>query len=314
MTKTILFIPADIEIKTGLHIWGSDQEFEIGWIDTPVIMKPILVKKDNVEEVNWQENESKEEILFEPYIPWSSIKWRMRALLEMYEYGIGGRVSNYFEQDDKWIKKVSINWKEIMIDKTWLIQDEEHEISNLFWASGKVKKNNNNESFHIPWTLIVKDFVLQNDYFKKYKNWELILEEKMENTVPRFIDKNTNPRRIQRVPAGTRFVGLFVIIGEEEQQNWQDTNNEITLEQKFELFKKWIKYIQQTYLWWSWTRGYGSVGFNFYKSQNKNIEEILQAVYDSRDLSRFWEAFSIDNVNIDDFKISTKSNDSETIS
>jgi len=303
MTKTILIIPAEIEIKTGLHIGGSDQEFEIGWIDNPVIMKPCL------------DCENQEQ---EPYIPWSSIKWRMRALLEMYEYGIGGKSSNFFNANNNNLQLELDNFKETIKinqnnidDKTWIIKKKWSLIVEVFWASWK---DENNKSFHIPWTLIVKDFVLQNNYFEKYKNWELILEEKMENTVPRFIDQNTNPRRIQRVPAGTRFVGLFVIIGEEEQQNWQNTNNEITLEQKFKLFKRWIKLIESTYLGWSWTRGYGSVRFKFYKSQNKNIEEILQAVYDSRDLSCFWEAFSIDNVNIDDFKISTDSNDSATTS
>jgi len=334
MTKTILIIPAEIEIKTGLHIGGSDQEFEIGWIDNPVIMKPCL------------DCENQEQ---EPYIPWSSIKWRMRALLEMYEYGIGGS-SKEIDKDFKnlikvifedWkLKKVNTqdssqinNQKGFYIDKYWLIQDKDNSVSQLFWASWK---DENNQSFHIPWTLIVKDFVLQSEYFEKYKNWELILEEKMENTVPRFIDQNTNPRRIQRVPAGTRFVGLFVIIGEEEQQNWQNTNNEITLEQKFKLFKRWIKLIESTYLGWSWTRGYGSVRFKFYKpefskSQDNNwaknnsncknlhnetnwkasIEEILQAVYDSRDLSCFWEV-NLDKIEIKDFIISTKSNGSET--
>jgi CRISPR/Cas system CSM-associated protein Csm3 (group 7 of RAMP superfamily) len=50
----------------------------------------------------------------------------------------------------------------------------------------------------------------------------------MENTVPRFVDKNTNPRRIQRVPAGTKFVGVFIIVGDDDKD----------MENKFELFKK----------------------------------------------------------------------------
>jgi CRISPR-associated protein Csm3 len=59
MAKTILIIPTEIEIKTGLHIGGSDQEFEIGGIDNPVIMKPCLDCGNQQQE---------------PYIPGSSIK------------------------------------------------------------------------------------------------------------------------------------------------------------------------------------------------------------------------------------------------
>ena len=265
MSKTILVIPAEIKISTGLHIWGSDQEFEIWWIDNPVIMKPYF------------DNESNWEIQMEPYIPGSSIKWRMRALIEKYEYGVGGESDKFFDSSNNSLT-LNINWmldivevKESNIDKkTWIIQKKDSKIAQLFWASWKT----GNEAFHIPWNIIVKDFVLQKEYFEKYKNWQLILEEKMENTVPRFVDKNTNPRRIQRVPAGTKFIGVFVIIGDDDKD----------AENKFELFKKWIDLIQSTYIGGSWTRGYGTVRFRFYKSEWKKIEEILKEVYEDREI------------------------------
>jgi len=246
MSKTILVIPTEIEILTGLHIGWSDQEFEIWGIDNPVVMKPYF------------DNESNWEIQMEPYIPGSSIKWRMRALIEKYEYGVWGKSDN-------------LDGYSFVVNKIWIIQDQDHEVSKLFWASWK---DENDKPFHISWNIIVKDFVLQQDYFEKYKNWELILEEKMENTVPRFVDKNTNPRRIQRVPAGTKFVGVFIIVGDDDKD----------MENKFELFKKWIDLIQSTYIGGSWTRGYGTVRFRFYASKWKKIEEILKEAYEDREI------------------------------
>ena len=264
MAKQILLIPAEIQLLTWLHIWGSDQQFEIWGIDNPVIFKPCLDDKS---------------VEVEPYIPGSSIKWRLRALLEMYKYWVGGKsvdkkskelIKVVFDDTENKLKKDDSAEDTFYIDSNWLIQDEGHEVSKLFWASGKV----NNNSFHIPWNLIVKDFVLEKDYFNKFESWELILEEKMENTVPRFIDKNTNPRRIQRIPAWTKFVWLFVIV-------WNDEND---IENKFELFKEWIELIEKTYLGGSWTRGYGSVRFSFYETEGKKVDEVLKAVYEDRQI------------------------------
>jgi len=54
-------IKADIRCLTGLHIGGTDEGFEIGGIDNPVIKDPITGY---------------------PYIPGSSLKGKMRSLLE----------------------------------------------------------------------------------------------------------------------------------------------------------------------------------------------------------------------------------------
>jgi len=273
MSKTILVIPTEIEILTGLHIGWSDQEFEIWGIDNPVVMKPYF------------DNESNWEIQMEPYIPGSSIKWRMRALIEKYEYGVWGKSDN-------------LDGYSFVVNKIWIIQDQDHEVSKLFWASWK---DENDKPFHISWNIIVKDFVLQQDYFEKYKNWELILEEKMENTVPRFVDKNTNPRRIQRVPAGTKFVGVFIIVGDDDKD----------MENKFELFKKWIDLIQSTYIGGSWTRGYGTVRFRFYASKWKKIEEILKEAYEERKIKTEGVKEKLDDLEIDHFKINNNNSDDQ---
>lgn len=273
MKKQILLIPTEIQLLTWLHIWGADQQFEIWGIDTPVVFKPCL---------NCESTE------VEPYIPGSSIKWRMRALLEMYKYWVGGKsidknskklIKVIFDDTTKELKRDDDKGKGFYIDSNWLIQDEKNDVSNLFWASGKIGDN----SFHIPWNLIVKDFVLESGCFEKFKEWNLLLEEKMENTVPRFIDQNTNPRRIQRIPAWTKFVWLFVIVWDDES----DINN------KFNLFKEGIELIEKTYLGGSWTRGYGSVKFKFYKTYGEKLDDILKAVYEDREIK--FEGANLDN-------------------
>ena len=57
----IITITADLELLTGLHIGGGDTEMHIGGVDNTVIKHPITQ---------------------EPYLPGSSIKGKIRSLLE----------------------------------------------------------------------------------------------------------------------------------------------------------------------------------------------------------------------------------------
>jgi CRISPR-associated protein Csm3 len=64
----ISVIQGTIELKTGLHIGGGDTEMHIGGTDNPVVKHPHTN---------------------EPYIPGSSLKGKIRSLLEL-KYGICG--------------------------------------------------------------------------------------------------------------------------------------------------------------------------------------------------------------------------------
>ena len=59
-----VFITFDVEAVTGLHIGGSDTGIEIGGVDKTVIRDPITNR---------------------PYIPGSSLKGKVRSLLEKYK-------------------------------------------------------------------------------------------------------------------------------------------------------------------------------------------------------------------------------------
>ncbi len=64
--REIKTIKGKIILKTGLHIGSGNMEMQIGGTDNPVIKHPHT---------------------HEPYIPGSSLKGKMRSLLEYY-YGI----------------------------------------------------------------------------------------------------------------------------------------------------------------------------------------------------------------------------------
>jgi Uncharacterized protein predicted to be involved in DNA repair (RAMP superfamily) len=70
--KGIIKLECKIRVLTGLHIGGSKENVEIGGIDNIVIKVPVLKLDEAIERDV-------------PYIPGSSIKGKMRALLEWVE-------------------------------------------------------------------------------------------------------------------------------------------------------------------------------------------------------------------------------------
>ncbi|GAN32044.1 MAG: type III-A CRISPR-associated RAMP protein Csm3 [Candidatus Brocadia sp. AMX2] len=73
-------IKADLRCLTGLHIGGTDEGFEIGGMDNPVIKDPITGY---------------------PYIPGSSLKGKMRSLLEWANNKV-----NFKQENGKWKGKL----------------------------------------------------------------------------------------------------------------------------------------------------------------------------------------------------------------
>ncbi len=151
-------IETTITVVTGLHIGGNGDNVEIGGIDTPVIK---LASKDDV-----------------PYIPGSSLKGKIRCLLEQ-----------------------TAGATQVGLDQS---------VNNLF---GCIK----NEEMNIedqPSKLIVRDAMLSNDSKIALLECESLdmpyTEDKYENTIDRVTAK-ANPRHIERVPAGAVFNAEFII-------------------------------------------------------------------------------------------------------
>lgn len=154
-----------IEVVTGLHIGGSTTIIEIGGKDNPVIKHPITN---------------------EPYIPGSSIKGKMRSLLEwkLGKLNTDSKSKDYGEVH-KWCK------------------DNGCPICVIFGTSAE-------DAGIGPTRLIVRDAVLDDDYKKGLKkkdhNWTPIdlSEDKYENTINR-ITARANPRNFERVVSGAKF-------------------------------------------------------------------------------------------------------------
>jgi CRISPR-associated protein Csm3 len=152
-------INTSITLITGLHIGGNSENVEIGGIDTPVIK---LASKGDV-----------------PYIPGSSLKGKMRCLLEQ---AAGA-------------SKVGLN----------------KDVNNLF---GITKNNSIDVNDNRPSKLIVRDAILTEDskaYLLGCDNLDMpYTENKYENTIDRVTAK-ANPRNMERVPAGAEFNAEFII-------------------------------------------------------------------------------------------------------
>ncbi|HLC14929.1 MAG TPA: RAMP superfamily CRISPR-associated protein [Thermodesulfovibrionia bacterium] len=83
-------ITGKIQVLTGLHIGASNANIEIGGLDNPIIKDPL--PRSNA-----------------PYIPGSSLKGKMRSLIEIKEGRIapGGKPCNGVKS----IKKATLSWR-----------------------------------------------------------------------------------------------------------------------------------------------------------------------------------------------------------
>lgn len=218
--KGILKLRYKIKVKTGLHIGGSKENIEIGGIDNIVIKIPIYRYKLNDEE---------KEARNVPYIPGSSLKGKLRALLE-------------------WVEKPSgENLKPIAIVKSGEpCNCGECNVCKLF---GVHKAQNPKQ----PIRLRIDDFYPTPDTIQM---WEEVLEGiytelKSENTIDRIKGTASNPRHTERVIPDSEFEGTFTI-RVFEGDAYEDT---------VEILQKGIKMLEDDYLGGNGSRGYGRVEF-----------------------------------------------------
>lgn len=149
-----------LELLSGMHITGSDDMFDIGGADSQVIKNPITN---------------------EPYIPGSSIKGKLRSLLE-YKYGK-------------------------IVDKDIKITDEHVICLNLFEPIDTKQPMITRGIF--------RDLLLTKESKEKLNailGDNIFTEIKAENKISRFSGKADSPRFIERVPAGSVFEGYIDVL------------------------------------------------------------------------------------------------------
>ena len=228
-----IILRGKIKAVTGLHIGAQREVSEIGGIDNPVIKDPITGF---------------------PYIPGSSLKGRLRSLLE---------IAKHTENPEKYPfnKPIGRHVKIHVCDK--YENAINCEVCRLFGASGES---------NFPSRLIVRDAHLIDEWVEKWEKGEALTETKIEVSIDR-VTSAANPRQNERVPAGVEFE--FEIIYNIEDEKWQeDLKNLLSA----------MKMLEDTYLGGSGSRGYGKVKFrlksaifrskDFYfgKEEEKKIE------------------------------------------
>jgi len=206
-------ITGSIRLRTGLHIGGTNTSMNIGGIDTAVIRNPLTNQ---------------------PFIPGSSLKGKMRSLLEIALGEIGGRQGGKIQHGPSTSGIASDLFGNAVGDEKQkpsriIVRD-----SNLLKAEELLEKT------EIPYT-----------------------EGKTEVVIDR-ITSAANPRQIERVPAGAEF-DLNIILN-----IWSQDNNEEELIRN--LFKS-LQLLHDDYLGGSGSRGYGQVDFIISDMVEKSIDD-----------------------------------------
>ncbi|MDW7680751.1 MAG: type III-A CRISPR-associated RAMP protein Csm3 [bacterium] len=226
-----------IRVETGLHIGGSSDTIEIGGMDNPIITNPVTK---------------------EPYIPGSSLKGKMRSLLEWKLGKIEtdpenfGEPYGYHEEDT-----------------------DNHPISRIFGSTSDKAQLG-------PTRLVVRDSFVSENYKNQMRennpNWAYtdLVEEKTENAINR-ITARANPRPIQRVVTRVEF-DLEIIY-----RIFDHGDNGNVDKKFFDLVLQGLDLIEKDALGGSGSRGCGKVSFELSNSgvlkplkeiKSENIPEI----------------------------------------
>lgn len=163
-------ITGTIKVLTGLHIGAGKETLEIGGLDQPIIKHPLTG---------------------EPYIPGSSIKGKMRSLLEVSLY-----MGKNPETRDFVLGKKDKNGRGLPCG----CAKKDCPACTIFGTSAAEKGPDLG-----PTRIVVRDAYLSNAWKEKFHKGELVMEIKYENTIDRVRGVAEHPRPLERVPAGTEF-------------------------------------------------------------------------------------------------------------
>jgi len=227
--QRVIELTGRIILETGLHIGSGDTEMKIGGTDNPVIKHPHTL---------------------EPYIPGSSLKGKVRSLLEMRSGLIaytGGK-----PVDAKVLEKLK-DEKE---------KDECEKILKLFGTSGADIE----EGYDLgPSRASFSDCPLDDDWKNgALKNNLAFTEVKAENSINRIKGTAESPRFIERVPADAKFrFQITVKCLNEGEENLVD------------FLLEGLKLLEMDNLGGSGSRGYGRIRFEFDDSAlNEKFKQI----------------------------------------
>jgi len=160
--EKIKHVAGTLQVVSGLHIGAGRDVIEIGGLDQPIVKHPITG---------------------EPYVPGSSLKGKMRSLLEVY-YFIGNPRTRDF----------------VGKGRPCGCGQKDCPACVIFGSSGDKKDSDTGPS-----RLMVRDAMLCDPDRKRFAQGELPMEVKYENIIHRVKGIAEHPRPLERVPAGVAF-------------------------------------------------------------------------------------------------------------
>lgn len=218
-----------IELVSGLHIGGSSTEMHIGGTDNPVVKNPVTS---------------------EPYIPGSSLKGKMRSLLE-WRTGLVG-ATNGEPVKFKHIPKLDPQQRDMA--KT---------ILKLFGGAPEGDPDLELVREIGPTRLAFWDCNLDPAWVKEMRERNLLLtEHKTENAIDRIRGVAEHPRNTERVPAGARFAFQLTLKVHDDE----DLLDELLVG---------LKLLELTGLGGSGSRGYGKIRFTGLTLGQDNLQARL---------------------------------------
>jgi len=220
-----------IRCETGLKIGGTRDTLEIGGVDNPVIKHPITGM---------------------PYIPGSSLKGKLRSLLEL-KYG-------------KFDQERGAPYQGRLPDGK---EDLSCPISRIFGPHRNPVHNFG------PTRIIVRDAHLTPEWLEIFKRrreelGDYFLESKSENVVNRKtgVADTGGLRTMERIPAGTEFYFEIVLrnfdwnqekMGDESKENLKTVTEALSM-------------LKSDYLGGSGSRGYGKISFREVKLDGEHYD------------------------------------------
>lgn len=219
-----IFIKGTIKALTGMHIGGNSIGMAIGGADKVVVRNPLTN---------------------EPYIPGSSLRGKMRSLLERAR------------GDEKYNPEGGFSLKEGKLESAAGTRSDSL-LGQLFGVSAS-------ESNKQPTRLMVRDAHLTKDSKSELENAPNtdmpMTEVKTEVNIDR-ITSAANPRQFERVPAGAVFnfeLVLTLMEGDDE-------------EKFLNLIREGLELVQHDSLGGHGSRGYGSVEFSITTLQERTMQ------------------------------------------
>lgn len=231
-----IFIKGTIQAVTGLHIGGTNSQMGIGGPDNLIIRNPLTQR---------------------PMIPGSSLKGKMRALLELSkgaydtEKKLGG------------------------------VGNDNKEITGLFGMSADAKDFETHAS-----RLIVRDAELLNYDDAEWDNTDMLFSESKTEVVINRLTSAATPRTFERVPAGATFdFEMVVNIVSEADATDAETH------QLLSLLAEGMQLLEDDYLGGNGSRGYGKIRFSNLKLTEKKYGSELTETEPADDIKKLFKNF-----------------------